>query len=146
MVLNETKGRCDFRSLYYECRPHVVRASSASTYEADAVIGTKRHIILLLVSISFGGYVFHLSIRDVFLFSIKHVNKLRILHRSGKFWSTRDVPAECPLDAQVILFNRYLSLFYIQRINSGGFRGGRMLAPPPPRVGAPSYRESWIRP
>ena len=38
VVLNETKRWCNFRSHLLRCRPHVIRALSGSTYEADAVI------------------------------------------------------------------------------------------------------------
>ena len=38
VVLNETNRWCDSRSHLLRCRLHVIRVSSASTYEADAVI------------------------------------------------------------------------------------------------------------
>ena len=38
VVLNETNRWSDFRSHLLRCRPHVIRMSSTSTYEADAVI------------------------------------------------------------------------------------------------------------
>ena len=38
VVLNETNRWSDFRSYLLRCCPHVICVSSASTYEADAVI------------------------------------------------------------------------------------------------------------